>query len=82
MRIERRLRQQIEALVRTLHTHVHARSIWLDPLGALWDAEPGDEDLDALGHRYIGTFCRPTAAQLSRAMAGIALPRVGCLHVA
>jgi hypothetical protein len=84
MRVERlddTLTHQIEDVVAALRAYVGHRSVWLDPFGMLWHTEPEDEDLDAMGHRYIGTFLRPSADELGGALAGIGVPHVDCLHV-
>jgi len=74
--------RQIEDVVTALGAYGGHRSVWLDPFGMLWHTEPEDEDLDAMGHRYIGTFLRPSTDQLGDALAGIGMPQVACLHVA
>ena len=74
--------RQIEDVVAALSAYVGYRSVWLDPFGMLWHAEPEDEDFDSMGHRYIGTFQCPSIECLSDALAGIGVPHVACLHVA
>lgn len=76
------LARQIDDVVTALRAYGGHRSVWLDPFGMLWHAEPEDEDLDAMGHRYIGTFLRPAADDLLDAIAGLVTPQVACLHVA
>lgn len=73
---------QIENVATALRAYIGYRTVWLDPFGILWHAEPEDEDFDTLGHRYIGTFLRPSTEHLSDALAGIGMPQVACLHVA
>jgi hypothetical protein len=74
--------RQIEDVVTAMRAYVGYRSVWLDPFGMLWHTEPEDEDLDAMGHRYIGTFLRPSTDELVDALTGIGMPQVPCLHVA
>jgi hypothetical protein len=76
------LTRQIEDVVIAMRAYVGHRSVWLDPFGMLWHSEPEDEDLDAMGHRYIGTFLHPSTDDLCDALAGIGRPQVACLHVA
>lgn len=73
--------RQIDDVVTALSAYVGYRSVWLDPFGMLWHAEPEDEDFDSLGHRYIGTFQHPSTEVLSDALAGIGMPQVACLDI-
>jgi len=73
--------RQIEDVAAALSAYGGHRSVWLDPFGMLWHTEPEDEDLDALGHRYIGTFLHPSVDALCEALAGFGIPQVACLHV-
>ncbi len=79
--LDTNLEGQIDDVVTSLRTCVGFRSVWLDPFGTLWHCEPEDEELDALGHRYVGTFMRPDADALGAALAGVAWPAVACLVV-
>jgi hypothetical protein len=79
--IDGNLVRQIDDVVTSLRTSSGYRTVWLDPFGTLWHTEPEDEELDALGHRYVGTFCRPDADTLGAALAGLAWPNVACLVV-
>ena len=79
--IDGNLGRQIDDVVTSLRTSVGYRTVWLDPFGMLWHSEPEDEELDALGHRYVGTFCRPDADTLGAALAGLTWPNVACLVV-
>jgi hypothetical protein len=75
------LERQIDDVVGALAGYHGHRSVWIDPFGALWHAEPEDDQLDALGHRYIGTFLRPDKDALREALVGFALPKLACLSV-
>lgn len=75
------LGRQIDDVVTALRTCVGYRTVWIDPFGMLWHAEPEDEELEAMGHRYVGTFCRPAADDLREALVGIAWPKIDCLSV-
>lgn len=44
------------------------RTVWVDAEGAFWHAEP-EELLEELGHRYVGTFLRPSVDELIDAVA-------------
>lgn len=79
--LDSNLGRQIDDVVTSLRTCVGYRSVWIDPFGMLWHCEPEDEELDALGHRYVGTFRRPDAEALGTALAGLAWPTVPCLSV-
>lgn len=79
--IDENLERQIDDVVSSLRTCLGYRSVWLDPFGTLWHSEPEDEELDALGHRYVGTFLRPDADALGAALTGLAWPAVACLVV-
>jgi hypothetical protein len=61
--------------LRGFHGH---RTVWIDPQGHLWHTEP-DEELEAIGWRYVGTFMRPDTETLElavgRALIGRTLPR-------
>ena len=76
------LTRQIDDVVAALRAYGGHRSVWLDPFGMLWHTEPEDEDLDAMGHRYVGTFMRPSTDDLLDAIAGFVMPQVACLSVA
>jgi hypothetical protein len=75
------LHRQLADLVAALRGHLGHRSVWIDPFGMLWHAEPEDEELDALGHRYVGTFLRPDRESLERALVGIGVPKATYLEV-
>jgi len=75
------LARQIDDVVSSLTTSVGYRSVWIDPFGMLWHCEPEDEELEAMGHRYVGTFVRPDADVLAAALTGLAWPSVACLVV-
>jgi hypothetical protein len=57
-----------------LHGFNGYRTVWLDPLGMLWHSEP-DEELEALGWRYVGTYLRPDAETLEIAVGRMVLGR-------
>jgi hypothetical protein len=61
--------------LRGFHGH---RTVWIDPQGLLWHTEP-EQELEALGWRYVGTFLRPDTETLElavgRALVGRAAPR-------
>ena len=75
------LERQIDDVVGALAGCHGYRSVWIDPFGVLWHAEPEDDQLDAIGHRYIGTFCRPAADELRVALSGFAVPKLACISV-
>ncbi len=75
------LERQIDDVVASLRAFGGFRTLWLDPEGVLWHAEPEDDALEGLGHRYIGTFMRPAGDDLRVALGGIRLPQVACLDV-
>lgn len=75
------LGRQIDDVVTAMRAYVGHRTVWLDPFGTLWHAEPEDEELEALGHRYVGTFLQPKGDDLCDALRGLAWPRVECLSV-
>ena len=50
------------------------RTVWIDPQGRLWHSEPDDE-LEALGWRYVGTFLRPDTETLEIAVGRLLLGR-------
>lgn len=59
---------QIDSLARQLASFHGYRTVWLDLNGLVCHAEP-DEELEALGYLYVGTFLRPTTEALEEAMA-------------
>jgi hypothetical protein len=75
------LARQIDDVVTSLRTSVGYRSVWIDPFGMLWHCEPEDDELEAMGHRYVGTFLRPDGEVLAAALTGVAWPAVACLVV-
>lgn len=75
------LTRQIDGVVQALAAYHGYRTVWIDPFGLLWHAEPDDDQLDALGHRYIGTFCQPDTDALTHALAGFAVPKLACISV-
>ncbi len=62
------LENEVEDLCTQLRGFNGHRTVWLDGDDALWHAEP-DEMLEELGHRYVGTFFRPIAADVCEAVA-------------
>jgi hypothetical protein len=68
---------QVPSVVDLVH-HLRAfhgyRTLWLGPDGSLVHAEP-DEELEALGHRYVATLMRPGPEALAEALtrAGVVL---------
>jgi hypothetical protein len=75
------LERQIDDVVTGLRQCVGYRTVWIDPFGMLWHAEPEDDQLDAMGYRYVGTFCRPDPDALRAELRGFALPEVACISV-
>jgi hypothetical protein len=75
------LERQLDDVVTGLGACVGYRTVWIDPFGALWHAEPDDDQLDAMGYRYVGTFCRPDADTLRATLLGFAMPAVACISV-
>ncbi len=75
------LERQVEDVVGALSGCHGYRTVWIDPFGVLWHAEPEDDALESIGHRYIGTFCRPSADALRDALLGFAMPKLACISV-
>ena len=55
-------------LVSELQTFNGCRTVWLDPRGRLWHAEP-EEELESEGFRYVATVFRPGVEELCAAVA-------------
>ncbi len=61
---------ELDELCGQISDYCGHRSVWIDPRGALWHAEP-EELLEDLGYRYVGTFMRPNADELGAALARV-----------
>jgi hypothetical protein len=70
----------VAAQLRGYHGH---RTVWIDLQGHLWHTEP-EQELEALGWRYVGTFMRPNLDVLELAvtmtLGGRAAPRPALQH--
>ena len=61
------LESEAEALCAALRSFSGHRSVWLDPDGTLWHAEPEDM-LEEDGHAYVGTFLNPSPDVVAQAL--------------
>lgn len=62
---------EVAAALRGYNGH---RTVWIDPQSRLWHCEP-EQELEALGWRYVGTFFRPADEVLEIAVGRVLLGR-------